>query len=1013
MNLKKIFSFSLALILFLSSFSISAYAKDNLDDAVLGNVNLYISDSDKLEKIRAMKHNEIIYADANEIVKSLNINGNACDNYYIFMNSSKTVFMKLYYSSKKTDVTYIWRNNSDSFIKETSFNAIAETIKDDEHNAVWIPLRYTLALLNCDFLIDGEIVRTSYPKKTIFDIHNDWLAKEKYYRFDWDDDFGISEASAETMGKSAFVVTLMNGLLSLDSSSILESISCLNRDISGYDIKYGQDFTRLFVVPSAKELDEFSSQLDDVSDVFDYTSKTIDNINLTINELDNSVSNAAKLCEGYIEKINSVNGNIAEFNKSFFQLEKQANKEIKVLKNSKILRDIDDYVGFGEISDSLSFYTDILSIIAYAKEYSDQDELAVNSLEWFLNSGFSKEYIPDATINSCNSYLKTLDTNAVTYSTYRYFSENLTSILKDAYKMAGGKGIKSLIGSTANWELLVWDIVKNTVPFFKNGISNTDKMLLTTYLQCFQYTASKELNSISTTLFRHDKIDERYLNTYLSNWYCFFKTAYISRDAALGCNEDIPDFRKDFQNNINKEIAEQMAFIKTALMEDGKPVKCTGTIFGFIPSVRKALQKLYNETPVINVFIPVKEEYDITNYMTINNEGTDGNITVSYEWDVDAVNEFKELLQENHWLTNDECNKLFKSIEIEITPNTNLSEDDEITLICKYNTDFKDKGVYFIENLNLKVDGSKNHDMFFEYLENNNDGFNISPSVTEPNRVPTGFDFDYDENETGIIGVYFYDYDKDGYDEMVTISFLSEIESYIAKLTLDYFVNENGRVKHIDNYIVQSSESEIVSYAQNHIQKDSYLNYSNWFYSYEGQLGIMSEISLYLGGEFTSLYYISIENDEIILNDNYIYLYMSPVGDTFPGVYHLENSISNKVYYDKYSEIDNGYSEYQKDTANLFLYPDLFVGGESAKFGYTGCKRDKNAECICFFQEHNSLFEEKSNVIGTILYPQYNIDTLVENELYDWHWKNSNSKNYNGKNYYDQKEYIQEYNEFY
>lgn len=976
MKLKKIFSFSLALILFLSSFSTSAYAKDYLEDAVPGNVNLYISDSDKLEKIRAMKHNEIIYADANEIVKSMNINGNACDNYYIFMNSSKTVFTKLYYSSKKTDVTYIWRDNSDSFIKETSFNAIAETIKDDEHNAVWIPLRYTLALLNCDFLIDGEIIRTSYPKKTIFDIHNDWLAKEKYYRFDWDDDFGISEASAETMGKSAYVVTLMNGLLSLDSSSILESISCLNRDISGYDIKYGQDFTRLFVVPSAKELDEFSSQLDDVSDVFDYTSKAIDNINLTINELDNSVSDAAKLCEEYIKKINSANGNIAEFNKSFSQLEKQANKEIKVLKNSKILEDIDECVDFGEISDSLSFYTDVLSIIAYAKEYSDQDELAVNSLEWFLNSGFSKEYLPDATINSCNSYLKTLDTNAVTYSTYRYFSENLTSILKDAYKMAGGKGVKSLIGSTANWELFVWDIVKNTVPFFKNGISNTDKMLLATYSQCFQYTASKELKSISTTLFKHNKINERYLNAYLSNWYCFFKAAYISRDAALGCSEDIPDFRKDFQNNINKEIAEQMAFIKTALMEDGKPEKCTGTIFGFIPSVRKAFQKSYTETLVINVFTPVKEEYDITNYMTINNEGTDGNITVSYEWDVDAVNEFKELLQENHWLTNDECNTLFKSIEIEITPNSKLKNGDTVELKCNYDEDyFNKRGVYLLNVKTICINDKTIHNLYFEYLKYNDNEIKIA-SVIRENRIEVGeIDFD-DDSETGVFGINFYDYDKDTVDEMLTISFYKEDNVYFPNVYLELYDYNNGEIILIDKLKLQSSQSDIIARQISRIGAYKVYYYSS-FFAFENYIGFVCQLNnlTFDLDLYQSFDYINITNNEIQIEKEYVHV--SDKQNQF-----LKECISNEYYFHSDKDLFTGYQKYIEDTKDLFLSPNL--NGDSVDELYPNGKQFENTEHLCNL--NGIIFGGIGNepVYGT---PIYSVN--VYNELY---WMNCRCK---------------------
>lgn len=153
---------------------------------------------------------------------------------------------------------------------------------------------------------------------------------------------------------------------------------------------------------------------------------------------------------------------IAEFNKNFAQMKKNADKEAKWLKNTELLNEIDKAINFEGISDTVSAIADVISVMTYVSEYMYNDKFAIESMEWFLNNNYSKEYLSKATLNSCSTYIKSLDTNVATYSAYRYFCDNIGSILGDSVKALGGKGISSVIGANANWMLFAWSIAKNT-----------------------------------------------------------------------------------------------------------------------------------------------------------------------------------------------------------------------------------------------------------------------------------------------------------------------------------------------------------------------------------------------------------------------------------------------------------------------------------------------------------------------------------------------------------------------
>ena len=69
-----------------------------------------------------------------------------------------------------------------------SYEAPFETIKNE--NGVWIPLEYSLLLLNSSMLVVDNTILIDMPSKNIIDIYMDVLKNNQTYLFDWQDDIG-------------------------------------------------------------------------------------------------------------------------------------------------------------------------------------------------------------------------------------------------------------------------------------------------------------------------------------------------------------------------------------------------------------------------------------------------------------------------------------------------------------------------------------------------------------------------------------------------------------------------------------------------------------------------------------------------------------------------------------------------------------------------------------------------------------------------------------------------------
>lgn len=69
-----------------------------------------------------------------------------------------------------------------------SYQAPFSSIKDDK--GIWIPMEYSLLILNSSMLIVDDTVVIDIPTKSIVDTYLDIMKNNETYLFDWGRDFG-------------------------------------------------------------------------------------------------------------------------------------------------------------------------------------------------------------------------------------------------------------------------------------------------------------------------------------------------------------------------------------------------------------------------------------------------------------------------------------------------------------------------------------------------------------------------------------------------------------------------------------------------------------------------------------------------------------------------------------------------------------------------------------------------------------------------------------------------------
>lgn len=584
--MKKFLSLLLCITILMSSVNM-AFAAESAQDTY-NMISVEFSDNIGIsETLQVMINDENVYADVEELAARLGYDVNISDEYVAVYNKtlSKNVPYGLtvfYYDSTKVEHML--------FNHMTEYEAPFKTIKNE--SGVWIPLQYSLLLLNSSMMIGENNVLIDMPSKNIIDIYTDILKNNQKYLFNWQD-IGLSQKNEDIMGVSAFFVTMFNGLLTMDGASWVQFVQSFALDTSAYDFKYAEELAMLFCTYSD---DEFEQEVNLIKSTMSYFTgdgalgKTINTINAGMS---NNIEDLLKTCNELKAKLDkNNNASVVAYNKSYQAL-KNACDDAKKFSDAtelytSVTKEISEATGFLD-----KFYI-AAEVLGFASEFINQDEFSVNALSEFVGNTDSQSVMSNAMKVGIKSYASALQTNVATYSALRYLEEHYDDLIASASKLV------SSLGSPAQLMLIAWDVVSGNIPFYKEGLANADSFMVSMYANIFQADAFISYQKLRDSIFS-DVNEITPENLYKVSRYCYtyLKLCYINRNAALGAlkektKEELP-YLEEYLNSVNKEIAGYLIQLKNADTDNEE--KC----YGFLPQDNKEYLSKYDKDKLLKL----------------------------------------------------------------------------------------------------------------------------------------------------------------------------------------------------------------------------------------------------------------------------------------------------------------------------------------------------------------------------------------------------------------------------
>ena len=575
--MKKIISILLSAIILLTTGT--AYATETKRSDISYNT-LPVEFSDNLgttENLDAMVDDGHLYVNAKQLGERLGYQVKAGDEYVAVFNKefSNTVpygITTFYYDSTKVGHML--------FNKMVDYEAPFKTVKNADGE--WIPFEFSLLLLNSsDVLLDKKI-HVDMPEKNIVDIYMDVLKNNDRYLFDWEADAGATPGSMFAMGTAANMVQIFNGVLDWDGASWCQLINSFSMDSSSYDAKYSESFAKMFCTYSDEELSQDVDAMKEKLKPFDGGEWISDSMKDIDDLYDDKIGDLSRATADLKKKVVAENkASMIAFNKSYQELDELCSKTDT----------------FNHLTNVLDDFYSIVEIAGYASEFQNQDKFAVKSLDTFIKNSNYGCVMSKAMKDGLRDYKNTLETDIVSYSAYNYLMNNMGDMLKDAIDIS-----TVLLDTESKIYLLIWDISKGTVPWVKNGLSNTDCFLQSMYAGIVQSDTFKSYIDKRDAVFKDaNNITSKNLYEVTQYCYAYLKSCYITRDAAVGAltektKEDNPTYEST-QKTVNQEIAKCLVKLKDA--DKTNKYGC----YGFLPENNKQYLSEYDDGELLKCVV--------------------------------------------------------------------------------------------------------------------------------------------------------------------------------------------------------------------------------------------------------------------------------------------------------------------------------------------------------------------------------------------------------------------------
>lgn len=144
-----------------------------------------------------------------------------------------------------------------------------------------------------------------------------------------------------------------------------------------------------------------------------------------------------------------------------------------------------------EAADILDWAAKIGYVVSYLSEFQQRDAFQANVLQNYFDSRKNTDKLDDATAKAIADYASS---NIIEFTAQKFIEEHLLEILVDE------TGLDALMGVPANLLLLAWDIMSETIPFYRDGLKEVESREISNYAQQVQNDAFENINTLITSL---------------------------------------------------------------------------------------------------------------------------------------------------------------------------------------------------------------------------------------------------------------------------------------------------------------------------------------------------------------------------------------------------------------------------------------------------------------------------------------------------------------------------------
>lgn len=580
--MKRVISLLLIVAMIFPFIFIITFAEENEEYV---SVNIEYSDKrGSVEQLELMQKNGNVFANAEMLVKRLGYEFGSDDECIIVINRKNDELpygvTQFFLDSTKVSQT-LYTNINDSF--EAPFASVK-----NEHGC-WIPLEYSLLILNSGLLLVDDCLLVDIPEKDIIDYYYDIAKNINVYGFDWNKDFGYAEYDWKIIGFCSHYINVLNGLLESDSDSWGSLFQFFIKS-SSYDKKFGEDLALLLCTESDSELEALINKMEIYQDVFSPKGKLGSLLADRADYLDAEVKMLYENCESILKDVKRDNNSAAIYNKSYQAFQNALDRKTWFSKTGGNIVDVQE--GLSEATDILDILLKIGEVVDYGKEFVNQDEFSLNSLINYLDTSTRIDALSVELVDSMQEHTKVLSSNIAQYSATRFIKNNIDGWISD------GLSLSKALGTQANMALFSWNLASNVVPFISHGLDGAENFELALYAKCFQEdTLSNYLRLIENSFRQDGELTPDMLYQISQYCYIYLKSCYVTRNVALASLITKRDSIKkqiqpliDYQNSINQDIAEAMVLLKSANKSN------EGNIYGFLPFDNKAYLKDFDNS---------------------------------------------------------------------------------------------------------------------------------------------------------------------------------------------------------------------------------------------------------------------------------------------------------------------------------------------------------------------------------------------------------------------------------